>query len=255
MATPPNPEFTLSTAQSLGAQPAENRGRVAPAWHTIIFVVVTLALTFVQARHQPKLDTLNLPTRTPVYVVMIGFELIMLLYVWIGIRSAGKSVGEIIGGRWNRLQDFALDVGIALGFWCVVAGFLVAMNLILGKNNAGMEAVKALLPRTQVEMVAWVCLSVTAGFCEEFIFRGYLQRQFLALTGKVELAVVFQALIFGIAHLYQGWKGALTITIYGALFGALAAWRKSLRPGMIQHAAQDTFSGLVGSFVLRHHPF
>jgi uncharacterized protein len=254
--TPPNPEFTLSATQPVGAQPpAEDRGRVAPMWHTIVFVVVTLALTGLQARHQPKFETLNLPTHTPVYIVMIGFELIMLLYVWIGIRSAGKNFRDIIGGRWNRLQDFGLDVAIAFGFWFVVAGFLIAMNVILGKNNAGMEAVKALLPRTPIEMIAWVCLSVTAGFCEEFIFRGYLQRQFLAMTGKVELAVVFQAFIFGVAHMYQGWKGALTITVYGALFGALAAWRKSLRPGMIQHAAQDTFSGLVGSFVLRHHKF
>jgi membrane protease YdiL (CAAX protease family) len=101
----------------------------------------------------------------------------------------------------------------------------------------------------------WVCLSTTAGFCEEFIFRGYLQRQFLALTGRPEAAVVFQALIFGAAHLYQGWKGAVTITAYGALFGGLAAWRKSLRPGMMQHAAQDTFSGLVASYAMRHRLF
>jgi len=31
----------------------------------------------------------------------------------------------------------------------------------------------------------------------------------------------------------------ITITIYGALFGILAVMRKSLRPGMIQHAMQD----------------
>lgn len=256
--TPPNPDFVAPPA----APPAttsqttpQDRGRVAPVWHTVIFVVGTLALTALQARQTPKLENLNIPTRIRVYAVMIGLELFLLAYVWIGIRAGGKTVRDIVGGKWSRLQDFMLDVGIALGFWCVVAGMLIAMSLLLGKNNTQMEAVKALLPRTLAEMVLWVCLSVTAGFCEEFIFRGYLQRQFLALTGKVELAVVFQAMIFGVAHMYQGWKGALTITIYGALFGALAAWRKSLRPGMIQHAAQDSFSGIVGSFVLRHHKF
>jgi len=95
-------------------------------------------------------------------------------------------------------------------------------------------------------------LSVTAGFCEEVAFRGYLQRQFLALTGMAPLAVVGQAIVFGSVHLYQGVKGAITITVYGALFGVLAIVRNSLRPGIIQHAAQDTFAGVVGSLLAKY---
>lgn len=251
MATAP----PISTVTSTSAPEPEDRGPVAPMWHTVIFIVVTLALTGYQAHVQPRIGTLQVRTRVPLYIVMIGFELVMLGYVWIGLRIGGKSVREIVGGKWNRPEDFWRDVGIAAGFWCVVIGMLLALRILVGANAAGLEAVKTLLPRTYVEMVIWVCLATTAGFCEELIFRGYLQRQFLALTGKPELAVAFQAVIFGAAHLYQGWRGAVTITVYGALFGALAAWRRSLRPGMIQHAAQDTFSGLVGSFALRHHYF
>jgi hypothetical protein len=85
---------------------------------------------------------------------------------------------------------------------------------------------------------------VTAGFCEEFIFRGYLLKQFYAITGSDAAAVAIQAVCFGIAHSYQGVKSMVTITVYGALFGILAVYRKSLRPGMIQHAMQDSFAGL-----------
>jgi uncharacterized protein len=192
----------------------------------------------------------------PLYVITVVFELILLAYVWLlGLRPAGKRLRDIIGGKWKDWGDFWLDVGIAGVFWMAVVGMLIAMRFLLGRNNAALEATKALLPRTYAEMIVWVVLSVTAGFCEELIFRGYLQRQFFAFTGKIELAVVFQAIVFGAAHLYQGWKGAATIAVYGALFGILAAWRRSLRPGMIQHAAQDTFSGLLGSFALRHHYF
>lgn len=252
--TPLNPDPLPIVAQPSAPETRpEDHSRVAPVWHTVVFIVVTLGLTALQAR-QPELKNLNLPSRTPLYAVMIMFEFIMLAYVWIGLRVAGKTFRDIIGGRWTRGIDFWIDVGIAAGFTCVVWGMLLVMNVALGKNETQMEAVKALLPRTLLEMAIWVCLAVTAGFCEEFIFRGYLQRQFLALTGRVEAAVVLQALVFGAAHSYQGWKGALTITIYGALFGILAAWRKSLRPGMIQHAGQDTFSGLVGSFIMRHYP-
>jgi membrane protease YdiL (CAAX protease family) len=88
-------------------------------------------------------------------------------------------------------------------------------------------------------------LSATAGICEEFIFRGYLQKQFQAITGSDAAAVALQAVLFGIAHSYQGVKSMVTITVYGALFGILAVYRKSLRPGMIQHAMQDSFAGLA----------
>jgi uncharacterized protein len=254
--TPPNPEFTPSIEQVPVAPQAPAKPRaVAPVWHTVIFVVGTLALTGLQAHQQPTLHSMNLPSRVPLYVLMIGFELFLFTYVWIGLRVSGTKVRDIVGGKWSKAADFWLDVGIALGFWCAVAGMLILMNFLLGKNETQIDAVKALVPRSAVEMVVWVLLAVTAGFCEEFIFRGYLQRQFLALTGRAELAVLFQAIIFGLAHLYQGWKGAVAITVYGALFGMLAAWRKSLRPGMMQHAMQDTFSGLVASYALRHHMF
>ena len=89
-------------------------------------------------------------------------------------------------------------------------------------------------------------LSVTAGFCEEVVFRGYFQKQFFALTGKRDLAVALQALIFGVAHCIRASKGALTISIYGAMFGILAVVTKSLRPGMIQHAGRGHFFGIIG---------
>jgi uncharacterized protein len=179
----------------------------------------------------------------------------MLSYTWIGVFIEKKRLRDLIRGKWNSAADFGRDIAIVIGFWIVVLGVLAVASKLLGVNETGLKAVKMLLPRTPAEMAVWVLLSVTAGFCEETIFRGYFQRQFLALTGSVEASVVLQACVFGSAHLYQGWKGAVTITIYGILFGALAAWRKSLRPGMIQHAAQDTFSGIAGSIALRHHLF
>lgn len=247
-------EPVIPAALPVQGPAAQDRSRVAPVWHTVVFVVVTLGLTTLQAGQTSKLSTLNIPTRVPLYIAMIIFELILLAYVWLlGLRPAGKTLRDIIGGKWNNPSDFWRDVGIAIVFWMAVAGMLVAMRALLGHNKEELEAMRILVPRTPAELVVWVALSVTAGFCEELIFRGYLQRQFLALTGNDGFAVLLQSLVFGAAHLYQGWKGALTITVYGALFGVLAAWRKSLRPGMIQHAAQDSFSGILGSLAIRHH--
>ena len=89
-------------------------------------------------------------------------------------------------------------------------------------------------------------LSISAGFSEELVFRGYLQRQLTALTGRASLALLLQAAVFGVAHGYQGTRACLSIAIYGVLFTLLALWRKSLRPGMIAHAWTDIAGGLLG---------
>jgi uncharacterized protein len=243
----------MSASPASPGPQTEDRSRVAPIWHTVVFVVGTIGLSLGQAHQSSKLPAMKFPTRVPLYVAMIVFELIMLGYVWIGLRLAGRRLRDVIGGKWSRAIDFWRDVGIALAFWIVVVGVLLVVRLLIGTSPVGTEAIRMLVPRTHTEMVVWVLLAVTAGFCEETVFRGYLQRQCLALAGRDDVAVVLQALLFGSAHLYQGWQNAVAITIYGGLFGALAAWRKSLRPGMIQHASQDTLSGILGSLAIRHH--
>jgi uncharacterized protein len=98
-------------------------------------------------------------------------------------------------------------------------------------------------------MILWVPLCLTGGFCEEVIFRGYLQRQFSVLTHSLVGGIVLQAIAFGLSHGYQGWRLMAVIGIYGICFGGLAHWRRSLRPGMLGHALQDTAGGLVPHFL------
>jgi hypothetical protein len=87
-------------------------------------------------------------------------------------------------------------------------------------------------------------VALTGGICEEALFRGYLQRQLIAFTGSVPVGLILSAIVFGAGHAYQGVRSAALIAIYGLMFGLLAEWRKSVRPGMIAHAWQDTLSGL-----------
>jgi membrane protease YdiL (CAAX protease family) len=94
-------------------------------------------------------------------------------------------------------------------------------------------------------MALWVVLSVTAGICEEAVYRGYLQKQFMALTKSVPAGIFFPALAFGAAHSYQGWARASLIGVMGAMSGILAYWCGSVRPGMIAHTLQDVLGGFV----------
>jgi hypothetical protein len=103
-----------------------------------------------------------------------------------------------------------------------------------------------MLPRGPVETSLWLALSASAGFCEELVFRGYFLTQLRALTRSRWSALILQAALFGISHGYQGVTACLKIAVFGALYGIVALWRRSLRPGMIAHAWTDVAGGLFG---------
>jgi len=218
---------------------------IAPLWHTIVFVLFIIGYAYYGRTTVPRVEALHLKSKVSLYLFMILLELLLLSYVWfLGVRPAGGSFRGLIGGKWNTFGDVMRDIGVAFMFWLVVIFMLVGLQLSIGKSPQTAKAVFMLAPGSLPEMIAWIALSATAGFCEEFIFRGYLQKQLHAITGSDAAAVAIQAVCFGVAHSYQGVKSMVTITVYGALFGILAAQRKSLRPGMIQHAMQDSFAGL-----------
>jgi len=223
---------------------------VGSIWHTVALVLFLVGLALLQYQPQLAARATQLPHLVRIYMGTIVYEWVLVGYVWFfGLRRRGVKISEVIGGKWRGRVDFFVDCGIALGFWAVVLVVLGSLSHLL--DFSGEEAAKFLLPRTPLEMVVFVLLAWVAGFCEELVFRGYLQRQFFAWTGSVVAGVALQALVFGAAHLYQGPKAVLVISVYGAMFGTLAALRKSLRPGMIQHVGQDTVSGLAGSFLMK----
>ena len=236
---------------SQAAIPADRVTPVAGVWHTAMLIVILLGLAVVQG--QPQLAKgVQLPGRVILYLSTVIYEFLLLGYVWLfGLRRYKVTLGEIIGGKWLRWQDFWRDIGVALLFWIVVDAMLVALSLSM--HFSGIEAAKFLLPQTSLELAVFLLLVCSAGFCEEVIFRGYLQRQFTAWARNVRAGIALQAVVFGSAHLYQGGKAVFVLSIYGAMFGILASMRKSLRPGIIQHTAQDAMSGVAGLFLRKYH--
>lgn len=176
-----------------------------------------------------------------IYLTAMALDWALFFYVWVFVRKGGTRLRDLVGGSWNP-KSIALDVAIAAPFWIVWELTARAVHSLLGPSNA--RTVDILLPRSPLELLVWIGLSLTAGFCEEAVFRGYLQEQFYALTGSAAVAVLAQAVLFGIAHGYQGIKNVIVITVLGLLYGFLALGRGNLRPGMIAHAWSDAYGGL-----------
>ncbi len=103
-----------------------------------------------------------------------------------------------------------------------------------------------ILPRTWVETIPYLALAVTAGICEEFIYRGFVMAV-LWRTGLGSWAiVVISAVMFGLAHLYQGRGGLVSTTIIGLVFGTARITYHSVVPVTFWHAAIDAVAGIAG---------
>src|SRR5258708_8718222 len=103
-----------------------------------------------------------------------------------------------------------------------------------------------ILPQGRLELIPFFALAVTAGVCEEFLYRGFATAAFLRWVLPPWIAVVASSLLFGLAHLYQGRGGFVSTTILGLLFGATPAAVVSLVSVRLWHIRDDLAAGLAG---------
>jgi membrane protease YdiL (CAAX protease family) len=104
-----------------------------------------------------------------------------------------------------------------------------------------LRPVAALLPRTPVERRVFAVLAVTAGICEELLYRGFglaALRWAAPDLGTPALVAVTGA-AFGVAHLYQGAMGVLVTGVLGAYFAWIVIATGTLAPVMVLHALLD----------------
>jgi CAAX protease family protein len=222
--------------------------RIVPYWHTAVLLVVLLGLSALNAGSAQSARADHSHLR--IYLATIIYEWLLTGFVWWGLRRSGGTLRQLIGGRWEDVGDFLLDFAIGGATWIAAMMALALVALAMGMGHAdNLEQARRqlgfLAPQSSLEMVVWVCLSATAGFCEEILFRGYLQRQFTHMLRSRWVALIVVSILFGLGHGYEGWQRMVLIALLGLVFGIISLARHSLRPAMMAHTMQDTISGLL----------
>jgi membrane protease YdiL (CAAX protease family) len=252
--TEPINESGFPTPSPASAEPGPTgHVPVASYIHTAIVVIIMLAVGYASAVNSDKFKP---GAAVSTYITTIVFQWILFAVVLLGVKLRKFSLNDILGRPWKSFDDFLMDIVVAAGFWLSYVVIIGVATYFLNHGaptnvKEAMKGVEGLAPRTLNQFLLWIALSSTAGFVEEFVFRGYLQRQFTALTQRVWLGVLIPSAIFLCGHLYQGEKAIMT-GVLGIFFGILAAWRRNLRPGIIAHVWQDTLAGAVMFFLTQH---
>lgn len=115
----------------------------------------------------------------------------------------------------------------------------------LSRVRSRLGRLELMLPHSSEELRWFYRLSITAGVCEEALYRGYLI-WYLGHAVAVIPAVLAAGLLFGLGHAYQGVRGMFLTAAVGVFLGAVYALTGSLYAGMVIHALMDAHSGHLG---------
>jgi membrane protease YdiL (CAAX protease family) len=120
------------------------------------------------------------------------------------------------------------------------------MGRIPVRNRGIMQAIaERILPQSTVELLPFLALAVTAGVCEEFLYRGFAMAVLARLGSPGWLAILISSILFGLAHLYQGRGGFVSTMVIGGALGSGRIAYDSLVPVIFWHTAVDVVAGLA----------
>lgn len=182
-------------------------------------------------------------------------------YYLVGIASAWAFTLCVLGAwiaerrPWSALRLGALDpkaaaFGFAIAALYAAAGMRARRRVIgspksLLRLRSRLASVSALLPRTPGERLGFALLSITAGICEEILYRGYLPWYLGAWAGPW-VAMGASCVLFGFGHVYLGFPHVVRTAIIGAALAFVAVLSGSLLPAILIHATMDLLAGDLG---------
>ena len=223
------------------------------------FCLIFLALAvFVPWRGRIRLrEFLAIPQvgsreRISLYLSTIAFQ-----WLAVAITAWRASARGLTGAQMALVVNARASIYVAAIVGAAILASLQWLNLRrMGKMTVPVRGfqqklIERILPRSRRELIPYLALAITAGFCEEFLYRGFAMAA-IGRTGlPTWLVVLTSSALFGLAHLYQGRGGLIGTLLIGLFFGTARVVYGSLVPVILWHAAVDAVAGIAGPRYLK----
>ena len=188
----------------------------------------------------PVTDADRQPSRSASIAAVTGVSAVLLvpalMYVpGIGILVAVVIIGVLLWRRKMRLRDVGfrrpkswaqtIGAGFLIGVAAQLAAFVLLDPLLEQFTEHATDLTEFEGLRGDLGMLAiWLAIVwLFVAFTEEFIFRGFLMNELVNILGRSTAALhwslLVSALVFGLAHWYQGPAGVLSTGLVGWLLG------------------------------------
>lgn len=168
----------------------------------------------------------------PTYVVANGMwvgvpiSLWATIGIWWMVHRKRSSFSQLFGTQSEPvLRDLALGVVLG-GVWVVIYGL---MDVVAFRDMFKLDPGK----------LASAPASISAGICEELLFRGFVFATIARAGGRGSSQLLWSTLGFGLAHMFWGPWGMLWTMLFGLTFGMSVLWRRSVWPAVVGHTILD----------------
>jgi len=212
----------------------------ALALFVVTFIAIYLGVHGIRDYLQPLFHPQTLREKAAYQIcgslVLDWLELFGMLAI---LRWRGLTLADL---GWRKRSPFAAWL-FALVLVAVYAGYASFGFL---KNSP------MLTDWSAFRVLSALSVGITAGFCEETLFRGFVMREAQAGGAPVWLQILLSGLLFGLAHVGWGSLGgtafnpgaaigsAISTGVLGlVLAGIYVAGRRSLMPVVAAHTAID----------------
>ena len=216
----------------------------------LIFLILGVVLPwrgYARMRELMALPEVTSRDRVKMYLATIVFQWMLAAVVAWRAFARGLTLQQLAirGGSRPSVILVAICGAILIG-----AAHWANVRRMARSNHSNLERLRALgvrlFPRTNGELTLFIVLSLTAGLCEEFLFRGFVMAAMLRAGLAIWLVVILSSVMFGVAHLYQGKGGSVGTGILGTVFALVRIAYHSLLPAVVWHAALDVVAGIAG---------
>jgi membrane protease YdiL (CAAX protease family) len=184
---------------------------------------------------------------------IVRTKLLVLAAVYFLLRLGGERF-DALGFRshgWPRHVAIGLGFGLAMFVALNVALSSVLDSLLPGPGTRGPSILSFFHdPRN---LLVWLPIGVIGGGMVEEIQRIFVLTRFQHALGRAGLAlgVALGSAMFGFEHLYQGWSGAVSNAVSGAVLALLYLRRRSALEPIAAHAFADVLAMLAATFLAR----
>lgn len=248
-----------------GRIPQKLRKHTPPCFHLgmpwdfwLIFLMLGVLLPwrgYARMRQLMALPEVTGRDRVKLYLATILFQWLLTLAIGWRAFARGLTWGEMAVSGASRITVLAVSI---IGAILIGAAHWANVRRMGRSDHPNLERLRALgsrlFPRTPAETALFMLLALTAGICEEFLFRGFVMAALLRAGLATWLVVIVSSAMFGIAHLYQGKGGSLGTGILGTLFAVFRIAYHSLLPAVVWHAVLDVVAGIAGARFLVAKP-
>lgn len=216
--------------------------------HVLVFVLIVV-MPLWDRYEIPRLKASTEPRKKIRYygkIVTVLWMFALVAVLTIGPKTAvmapfgARELGWLGVGTRGRAVVLGMIAGV-VGALFIPAVIAVWNKKLQEKSSKAARKLAFLLPSTGEERQWWWVVSLTAGICEEIVYRGFLVHYWHVMPFHVSMtwALVVSSVIFGIGHLYQGIAGSVQTAMMGFLLGALFLITGDLLVPMMVHAVMD----------------